>query len=177
VVAYYWLKGAATQPLKLELLDGAGAVRACVASDTPVRQPDTNTLNVEAKWQQPQQPPSAAAGMHRYALGGGGGRGAGGFGGRGTAAAPVRDACTPATAAVPAADDAAAAQQGGRGRGGRGGRGGGGGGRGGAPLLQSGQYTVRLTVDGQSYTQPVMIKPDPRGVPANAGTGGFGGNK
>ncbi len=65
VVAYYWLKSAATQPLKLELLDGAGAVRACAASDTPVRPPDTETLNVVASWQQPAQPPSAAAGMHR----------------------------------------------------------------------------------------------------------------
>src|SRR5262249_61937211 len=41
VVAYYWLKSAATRPLKVELLDGAGAVRSCVASDTPVRPPDT----------------------------------------------------------------------------------------------------------------------------------------
>jgi photosystem II stability/assembly factor-like uncharacterized protein len=41
------------------------------------------------------------------------------------------------------------------GGGGRGGRGGGGG-------PATGTFTVRLTVDGQSYTQPVMIKPDPR---------------
>jgi hypothetical protein len=32
--------------------------------------------------------------------------------------------------------------------------------------LQPGQYTVRLTVDGQTYTQPVTVKPDPRGAPA-----------
>ncbi len=32
--------------------------------------------------------------------------------------------------------------------------------------LQPGQYSVRLTVDGQSYTQPVTIKPDPRGATA-----------
>jgi hypothetical protein len=120
-----------------------------------VRPPDTETLNVQAIWMQPAQPPSAAAGMHRYALGGGGGRG-GGFGGRGVVAAPVTDACTPAGSA-PAADNPPAG-----GRAGRGGRGGGGG-RGGAPGLQPGQYTVRLTVDGQSYTQPVAIKPDPRG--------------
>ena len=35
VVAYYWLKSAAARPLKLELLDEDGAVRACAASDTP----------------------------------------------------------------------------------------------------------------------------------------------
>ncbi len=164
VVAYYWLKTPARQPLKLELLDRSGAVRACAASDTPVREPDTETLNVQAIWQQPAQPPSAAAGMHRFALGGGGGRGAGGFG-RGAAAAPVHDACTPAGTPAPAPQTA--------GRGGRGGRGGGGGGgRGGAPPLQPGPYTVRLTVDGQTYTQPATVKPDPRGTPNGVSEGG-----
>jgi hypothetical protein len=159
--------------VKIELLDGSGAVRSCAASDTPVRQPDTETLNVQAIWQQPAQPPSAAPGMHRHALGGGGGRG-GGFGGRGAAAAPVQDACTPASAAAPT--DAAAAQQaGGRGRGGRGG-GGGGGGRGGAAGLQPGAYTVRLTVDGQTFTQAVTVKPDPRGVPTGASDSGLLGD-
>jgi hypothetical protein len=27
---------------------------------------------------------------------------------------------------------------------------------------------VRLTVEGQTYTQPVALKPDPRGVPEGA---------
>jgi photosystem II stability/assembly factor-like uncharacterized protein len=166
VVAYYWLKTAAAQPLKLELVDGSGAVRACAASDTPVRPPDTETLNVQAIWMQPAQPPSAAAGMHRFALGGAAGRG---FGGRGAVAAPVRDACTPAGAATnaPAANAAA---------GGRGGRGGGRGGRG-AAGLQPGPFTVRLTVDGQIYTQPVTVRPDPRGVPATATDASPFGNK
>ncbi|MGA2195468.1 MAG: hypothetical protein ABSH40_09380, partial [Bryobacteraceae bacterium] len=48
VVAYYWLKTDAARPLKLELVDGAGAVRSCAASDTPVRPVDTETLNVQA---------------------------------------------------------------------------------------------------------------------------------
>jgi len=166
VVAYYWLKNAPAQPLKLELVDSRGAVRACAASDTPVRPPDTDTLNVEAKWMQPAQPPSAAAGMHRYALGAAAGRG--GFG-RGAAAPPAPDACHPAGAAPQQADG---------GRGGRGGRGAGGGGGGGfgrgAAGLQPGEYTVRLTVDGQTYTQHVTVKPDPRGAPAGpaAPTGG-----
>jgi hypothetical protein len=162
VVAYYWLKAAPAQPLKIELLDGGGAVRACVASDTPVRPVDLETLNVQEIWERPQQPPSAAAGMHRVALGGPAGRGGGGGGGgRGGGAAPVVDACTPAAGTqAPAATPAA----GGRGRGGRGG--GGGGGRGGAAGLQAGAYTVRMTVDGQSYTQAVTVKPDPRGAPS-----------
>ena len=65
-----------------------------------------------------------------------------------------------------------------RGRGGRGGRGGGGGGggRGGAPTLQPGPYTVRLTVDGQTYTQPVTVKPDPRGAPGGVTSSASGGN-
>jgi photosystem II stability/assembly factor-like uncharacterized protein len=150
VLAYYWLKNAASQPLKIELVDGSGAVKACLASDTPVRPVDTEAINVQAIWEQPAQPPSASAGMHRVAIGASGGRGGGGFGGRGAAAAPPKDACTGAVAAP--------AQAGGRGRGGRGGGG----------ALAPGQYTVRLTVDGQTYTQPVTLKPDPRGVPDGA---------
>jgi hypothetical protein len=46
------------------------------------------------------------------------------------------------------------------------GRGGGGGGGGGGfgrqqPML-TGAFTVRLTVNGQSVTQPLAVKPDPR---------------
>jgi photosystem II stability/assembly factor-like uncharacterized protein len=139
VVAYYWLKAPAAQPLKIELVDHGGAVRACSASDTPVRPVDTETINVQAIWEQPARPPSAGVGMHRVSLGAPAGRG----GGRGAAPAAPQDACTGAIASNPAA---------GRGRGGRGGGG-----------LQPGDYTVRLTVDGRSYTQPVTVKPDPRG--------------
>jgi len=153
VVVYYWLQSAARQLLRLELVDGGGVVRACAASDTPVRAVDTEALDVQAIWRQPTLPPSTAAGMHHYALGGGGGRGAGfgggGFG-RGAAPPPPRDACT----GVVAAPDPQVA-------GGRGGRGG----RGGSPVLQPGSYSVRLTVDGQTYTQPAVIKADPRGQP------------
>jgi hypothetical protein len=50
------------------------------------------------------------------------------------------------------------------GRGGRGGGGGGGGfGRGGATAAP-GTYTVRLTVGGKTLTQPLIVKPDPRGT-------------
>ena len=146
VVAYYWLKTPAAQPLKIELVDGSGAVRACLASDTPVRPVDTEAINVQAIWEQPPAPPSADAGMHRIALGGTAGRG-GGFG-RGAAPPPVKDACANGAPAAPVT---------GRGRGGRG-----------AGGLQPGQYTVRLTVDGQTYSQPVAVKPDPRGVPEAA---------
>jgi hypothetical protein len=42
--------------------------------------------------------------------------------------------------------------------------------------LQPGQYTVRLTVYGQTYTQPVTIKPDPRGAPNGVNDGAGGGD-
>jgi len=162
VVAYYWLKTPPARPFKIELLDGGGAVRACAASDTVVRPIDLETLNVQEIWERPTPPPSAAAGMHRVNMGAAAGRGGGGGGGgRGGGAPPPPDACTPAAGA---ADAAAAAPAGGRGRGGRGGGGGGGGGGRGGGGLQPGQYTVRLTVDGQAYTQPVTVKPDPRGT-------------
>ncbi len=35
-------------------------------------------------------------------------------------------------------------------------------GRGGGRLVQPGTYTVRLTVEGRTYTQPLVVKPDPR---------------
>ena len=150
VVAYYWLKTAAAQPLRIELVDGSGAVRACAASDTPVRPVDTEAINVQAYWEQAAAPPSAAAGMHRVSLDGTPGRGGfGGGGGRGAPpAAPPKDACT-GEVAPPAAPA-------GRGRGGRG-----------AAGLRPGAYTVRLTVDGQNYSQPIVVKPDPRGAPEN----------
>ena len=45
---------------------------------------------------------------------------------------------------------------------GGGGGGGGGFGRGGAPLVLPGTYTVRLSVNGKVYTQPLVVKIDPR---------------
>jgi photosystem II stability/assembly factor-like uncharacterized protein len=156
VLAYYWLKTAPTQPIKLELVDTKGAVRACVASDTPVRPVDTEAINVQAIWQQPMQPPSADAGMHRIALNVATPRGFGG-GRRGPAAPAPKDACSPPAGT---ADPAPAASVRGQ--------------RGGPTGLQPGDYTVRLTVDGQTYTQPVTVKSDPRGVPvdhANEGAG------
>jgi hypothetical protein len=44
------------------------------------------------------------------------------------------------------------------------------------PGLQPGDYTVRLTVDGQTLTQPVTVKPDPRNIPAGGESSAFSGN-
>jgi photosystem II stability/assembly factor-like uncharacterized protein len=146
VLVYYWLKTAPSGPVKLELVDGSGKVAACAASDTPVKPVDTEAINVQAVWEEPALPPSAAAGMHRAALNVSGGRGFGG----GRAAAPVRDACSP-----PEGSEAPRPARG---------AGGGGGGFGRGPVaLKPGEYTVRMTVDGKTYTQPATVKPDPRG--------------
>jgi hypothetical protein len=147
VVAYYWLKSAAAAPVKLELVDASGVVAACLASDTPVKPVDTEAINVQAYWEQPAQPPSAEAGMHRAALNVVAPRGFG-FGGR--RPAPPVDACHPAGSTAAPAETAPA-------RPGRGPQG-----------LQPGKYTVRLTVDGQTLTQPVTVKADPRQLPKGA---------
>jgi hypothetical protein len=34
--------------------------------------------------------------------------------------------------------------------------------------LQPGEYTVKLTLDGQTYTQRVTVKPDPRHLTSGA---------
>ena len=143
VVVYYSLKSAATQPLKLELVDGSGTVRACAASDTPVQPVDTEAINVQADWEEPAQPPSAAAGMHRFALNVATSRGGGGRGG--PPPAPPNDACRSSNVVAYAP---AAGRGGGRGSAG----------------LRPGDYTVRLTVNGQTLNQPVTLKPDPRTV-------------
>jgi hypothetical protein len=159
VLVYYWLKTAPTSPVKIELVDSKGAVAACSASDTPVKPVDTEAINVQAIWEEPSLPPSAEPGMHRVALNVAAQRGFGG--GRGAAAPAPRDACSPPSGSEPATTRPARGAQGGPQRRG-------------PVALAPGKYTVRLTVDGQSYTQPVTVKPDPRGATedhANPGAG------
>ena len=122
----YYVKSAAGGAVTIEIVNSSGAVVRHVSSADPQLPVEPSTLVVNAVWQRAQEPPSAAAGMHRY----------------------VWDFRPDPPAG------------GGRGRGGRGG--GGGGGRGGPPPVAPGTYSVRLTVDGQSFTQPLVVKPDPR---------------
>ncbi len=149
VLAYYWLKTPAKQPLKLELLDSTGHVRACGASDTPVPPVNTEKIIVQAIWEEPAQlPPSTQPGMHRYALDLPQRRGFGG----GRQTERPHDACSPPPGTEKPA--AAPAQPGHRS----------------AATLEPGKYTVRLTVDGKTYTRPVTVKPDPRGIPVDTTT-------
>ena len=151
----YFLKTAPTGPVTIEVLDANNAVVATFSNETNAAAGGGRAggggrggaggggiPNTSALWRPTPEPFNATAGMHRisWAPGGGGGRGGGGGGGR--------------AAGAPGAAGAAGAAVGGGGRGGGRGR------AGGAP--PSGTFTVRMTVNGQTYTQPLTIKPDPR---------------
>lgn len=155
VVAYYYLKQDASGPLKIELVDARGTVRACLASDTPVKPVDTEAINVQAVWELQPPPPSPAAGTHRVSLDVRPARGFGGGGG--PRPAPPVDACHPASASAP---PPAPAQRRGRETTG----------------LEPGDYTVRLTVNGETLTQPVTLKPDPRNIPEGGISNAFSPN-
>jgi photosystem II stability/assembly factor-like uncharacterized protein len=149
VLVYYWLKTPTKTPFKLELLDSKGVVRVCAASDKPVHPVDIEAINVQAIWMQPAPPPASDAGLHRFALDVVQSRGGGGP--RGSTAPEPRDACSPPEGTpVPTSEHPVRGRR--RGPGG----------------LQPGEYTVRLTVDNQSYTQPVTVQPDPRLAPTDA---------
>ena len=160
VVAYYFLKQNATTPLKIELVDASGKVRACLASDTPVKPIDTEAINVQAIWEVQPPPPSNQAGTHRVSLDVRPTRGFGGGGFGRPATPPPADACHPAGSAPQNPQP--------RERGNR------------PPRteagLQPGEYIVRLTVDGQTLTQPVTVKPDPRGIPEGGASTAFSPN-
>jgi photosystem II stability/assembly factor-like uncharacterized protein len=146
----YYLKGPSSAPVTLEIADASGAtVRRFSSEDRP--QPrDPNTLTIQTVWAPTPEPLSAAAGMHRWV-----------WDLRGGLAASARSAQSGAQGARGARGGA-----GGRGAGGAAGAGafgGGGFGRGGAPMVAPGTYTVRLTVGGKTLTQPLVVKPDPRG--------------
>ncbi len=160
VVAYYFLKENATTPLKVELVDARGTVRACLASDTPVKPVDTEAINVQAVWEVQPPPPSGSAGAHRVALDVRPTRGGGGFG-RPTAPPPA-DACHP-PAATPVQNPPPQVPTQRRPRT--------------AAGLQPGSYSVRLTVNGETLTQPVTLMPDPRNVPEGGESSVFAGQQ
>ncbi len=148
VLVYYWLKSRPSTPVKIELVDSTGKVAVCAASDAPVKPVDTEAINVQAYWEQPAPPPSADAGMHRFDLNLASPRGFGGGGLRRAATEPPPvDVCHPKGTPAPHAENGMITFFRG------------------SPTLKPGNYTVRLTVDGQTYTQPVTVNPDPRNVP------------
>jgi photosystem II stability/assembly factor-like uncharacterized protein len=129
----YYLKSAAGGPITLEILQTDGRLVRRYSSDDPVTAvPEPASAAVPTYWYRQPQMLSTAAGMHRFMW-------------------DVHYQPLPA--------------------------GGGGGGRGGLPItaipyntapgpvtpwVSPGTYTAKLTVDGKSYTQPIVVKQDPR---------------
>ena len=179
----FYLKQAATSPVSIEVIDASGqSVADCtIDPNTPPATPAMDTTfpaSTTLLWRATPERMTSSAGMHRWiwSPGGGGGRGGGGGpvcggaggggrggrggaaggggrGGRGGGAAGAAGgAVTPPPAGAGAAAAGAAAPQ-------AGGRGAGGGGRGGgAPVSVAGTYLVRLTVDGKTMEQVLIVK-------------------
>jgi hypothetical protein len=145
----YYLPAAANGEVKLEFLNTQGKVIRTYSSNDPVRSPDPATdpvaynklcqqtptaadCSLPLYWPAPPQVLKATAGMHRFTW------------------------------------DMHYDPIGGGGGGGRGGGGGGGAvphrtyGGVNSPWVAPGAYSVRLTVNGQSQSQPIAIKMDPR---------------
>jgi len=145
----YFLPGASSGEVKLEILNTAGKVLRSYTSNDPVRNPDPATdpvaynklcqqnptapdCGLPLYWPAPQQSIKTSAGMHRFIWdmhydplpGGGGG---GGRGGGANGAVPHRT--------YPGVN---------------------------SPWIAPGSYTVRLTADGKSVTQSIVVKMDPR---------------
>ncbi len=139
-ILYYSLAHAAQPPVRLDIVNPAGRVIARFRSDTPIPKVNVEELNIPPYWIKPPLRLGTSAGMHRFvwdlqpnvAMPGRGGRGRGGRGRGGRGANPAF---------------ALMAQLFGLNR---------------APLVAPGTYTVRLIVAGRTYSQPLVVNPDPR---------------
>ncbi|MEI6667165.1 MAG: glycoside hydrolase [Acidobacteriota bacterium] len=128
----YVLKNAAAGPVMLEIVDAAGKTVRRYASTDPVEPQDPATAAVPLYWYRAPKALSAAAGMHRF-LWDLHYQALPGGGGRGGGGGLP-------SAAVPF--DTAPASN--------------------APWAAPGTYTMRLTVNGKSSTQPLAVRIDPR---------------
>ncbi len=128
----YYLKSAAAGPVTLEVIDVRQRVVRRYSSTDPVVRPDPVRGNLPLYWFRPPMVLSTAAGMHRFTWDVHYQPLPGGGGGRGAGALPI--------AAVPYNTVPAPT----------------------APWVRPGTYTVKLTVNGRSYTQAIAIKQDPR---------------
>jgi photosystem II stability/assembly factor-like uncharacterized protein len=153
----YYLGSGESGPVTLEILDPAGETIRRYSSEDRMPPVNPDTLNIPAFWRPTPEPLSAAPGMHRWVWDlrpaptgerparGGGARAGGGAGQPGAGAAAGAGTAGPTGAA-----------------GGAGGFGGSSGfGRFAATVLP-GHYTVKLTIGGKAYTQPLTVKMDPR---------------
>jgi photosystem II stability/assembly factor-like uncharacterized protein len=118
----YYLKSTARAPLVIEILDAKGEVIRRYSSEdkTPPVKPET--LIFPASWRPAPQPPSAAAGMHRWIW-------------------DLHYAPAAGDSHI-MGDEFVVAPRG--------------------VTALPGTYTVKLTVEGKSYSQPLIVKMDPR---------------
>jgi len=128
----YVLKSAASGPVTLEILDAAGKLVRRYASTDPAEPQDPATAAVPIHWYRTPRALSGAAGMHRFQWDLHYQALPGGGGRGGGGGLPI--AAVPFNTASPSN----------------------------APWVAPGVYTVKLTVDGKSYTQPMTVKMDPR---------------
>jgi hypothetical protein len=128
----YYIKSAAAAPVTLEVIDSQQRVVRRYSSADPLVRPDAVRGNLPVYWFRPPMVLSAAPGMHRFTWDVHYQPLPGGGGGRGAGALPI--------AAVPYNTVPAPT----------------------APWVRPGTYTVKLTVDGKSYAQPIVVKQDPR---------------
>jgi hypothetical protein len=120
------------QSVTLEILDPAGAVIRHYSSEDTPAPPTAATAPVPLYWYRAPQPLAKTAGLHRFTWDEHY-QSLIGIGGRGGAGGLPIAAVPHDTVPVPI-----------------------------APWAAPGQYTVKLTVDGKSYTQPLTLKMDPR---------------
>jgi len=129
----YYLKSAATGPVTLEVLQQDGRVVRRYSSDDPVTPiPEAASAPVPVYWYRQPQTLSTAAGTHRFLWDVHCQPLPGGGGGGGRGGLAI--------AAIPYNTGQAV----------------------GTPWANPDTYTVQLTVDGKSYTQPITVKQDPR---------------
>jgi photosystem II stability/assembly factor-like uncharacterized protein len=129
----YYLKSAVPDPITLEFFDAAGKFVRRYSSADPVEKIDPYTTPVPAYWYRPPRVLSTAAGMHRFFWDMRYQQLPGGGGGRGGGGGLPMQAVGRDTA--PASS---------------------------APWVAPGSYTVKLTVSGKTYSQPITVKMDPR---------------
>ncbi|MEO7275629.1 MAG: glycoside hydrolase, partial [Vicinamibacterales bacterium] len=134
----YYLKTATTGPVTLEILQADGRVLRRYASTDPIPQiPDPPSAPWPVYWYRPAQTLSTTAGIHRFVWDVhlqplGAGAAAGGGLGAVPTQLPIQ--------AIPYNSPTAAT----------------------TPWAAPGTYTVKLTIDGKSYSQPIVVKQDPR---------------
>jgi photosystem II stability/assembly factor-like uncharacterized protein len=129
----YYLKSAPSGPVTLEILQADGRLVRRYSSDDAVTPiPEPANAPVPTYWYRPPQKLAATPGMHRFMWDVHYQPLPGGGGGGGRGGLPI--------AAIPYNTAAAP----------------------GTPWVSPGTYTAKLTVDGRSYTQPIVVKQDPR---------------